>query len=202
MKRIIWHWSAGGNKANGTDRRAYHIIIEGDGKVVKGNSPISANARISNPRDTSTYAAHTGGLNTGSIGVSLAGMRGAQESPFRAGPSPITQAQVDALIRVTADLCREYGIPVTDKTVLSHAEVEPRLGVKQRPRWDIAWLPGMTRAGDPMAIGDGLRDRVRDAMRARPVTSRPVADSPAPKTESNGLGALIRRLLAWLGGRA
>ena len=197
MKRIIWHWSAGGNKANGTDRRAYHIIIEGDGNVVKGNHPPEANRVISNPRDASTYAAHTRGLNTGSIGVSLAGMRGAQESPFSAGPSPITQAQVDALIRVTADLCREYGIPVTDKTVLSHAEVEPRLGVKQRPRWDIAWLPGMARAGDPLAIGDGLRDRVKALTRPAPR----VAETPKREHEG-GWGALIRRLAAWPGGRA
>ena len=190
MKRIIWHWTAGGHKANATDRRHYHIIIEGDGNVVKGNSPISANAHISNPSDGNTYAAHTRGLNTGSIGVAVAAMRGAKESPFTAGPSPITPAQVDALVRVTADLCREYGIAVTEKTVLSHAEVQPRLGVLQRAKWDIAWLPGMTRAGDPLAIGDGLRDRVRGALQAQYMTPAPAA--------TGGLWALLTRLF---GGR-
>ena len=183
MKRIIWHWTAGGHKANATDRRHYHIIIEGDGNVVKGNSPIIANAHISNPNDGNTYAAHTRGLNTDSIGVALAAMRGAKESPFTAGPSPITHAQVDAMVRVTADLCKEYGIAVTDQTVLSHAEVQPRLGIAQRGKWDIAWLPGMTRAGDPLAIGDGLRDRVRAAMAPAP------APSPAPAT--GGFWALL-----------
>ena len=191
MRRIIWHWTAGGHKANETDRRHYHIIIQGDGSIVRGNSPISANAHISNPNDGNTYAAHTRGLNTGSIGVAVAAMRGAKESPFDAGPSPITPAQVDALVRVTADLCKGYGIAVTEKTVLSHAEVQPRLGVRQRAKWDISWIPGMTRAGDPLAIGDGLRDRVRAA-----VTPAPAPPSkPAP---SGGLWALLARLF---GGR-
>lgn len=195
MKRIIWHWTAGGHKANATDRRHYHIIIEGDGTVVKGNSPISANAHISDPKNGKTYAAHTRGLNTESIGVAVAAMRGAKESPFDTGPSPITPAQVDALVRVTADLCREYGIAVTEKTVLSHAEVQPRLGVRQRAKWDISWLPGMTRAGDPMAIGDGLRDRVRDALKVQYMTPAPPArEVPEPR-------GLLSRLLSLFGGR-
>ena len=199
MQRIIWHWTAGGHTANATDMRHYHVIIQGDGRVVMGNSPISANARIANPNDGSTYAAHTRGLNTGSIGVALAAMRGAKESPFNSGPSPITPAQVDALVRVTADLCREYGIPVTDKTVLSHAEVQARLGVAQRGKWDIAWLPGMARAGDPLAIGDGLRDRVRAAMRpAAPVTRPAPHVNETPKSERGGFWAVLARLF---GGR-
>ena len=200
MKRVVMHWSGGGHKANGTDKRAYHVIIEGDGTVVRGNSPISANAHISRPNDGSTYAAHTRGLNTGSIGVSLAAMRGAVERPFNAGPSPITPAQVDKLVEVVADLCREYGIPVTPETVLTHAEVQPRLGIAQRNKWDIMWLPGMSQAGDPLAIGDGLRDRIRAAMRPtppKPVTSPPERPTSAPV----GFAGLSARLLAWLGGR-
>lgn len=202
MKRVIWHWTGGGHKANGTDRRHYHNIIEGDGTVVAGNHPPEANARIVNPRDGNTYAAHTRGANTGSIGVAVAAMRGATERPFSAGPSPITGKQVEALVRLTADLCRRYNIPVTDQTVLSHAEVQPRLGIAQSGKWDIAWLPGMAGPGDPLAIGDGLRDRVRAMMRpvaGQPLATKPVDGqrSPETATKPGGLLALLARLLGF-----
>jgi hypothetical protein len=172
MQRIIWHWTAGGHKANQTDKRHYHFIIEGDGAIVEGNHPPQANAHISNPTDGNTYAAHTRGLNTGSIGIALASMRGATERPFNAGPSPITEAQLDALARLTAQLCTQYGIPLQRDTVLTHAEVQPTLKIAQRGKWDITWVPGMTGVGDPVAVGDGLRDRVANAL-----LSNPVADS-------------------------
>ena len=169
MQRIIWHWSGGGHNANASDKRHYHFIIEGDGTIVAGNHPPEANARISNPKDGSTYAAHTRGLNTGSIGIALAAMRGATERPFSAGPSPITEAQLDALARLTARLCTQYGIPLQRDTVLTHAEVQPTLKIAQRGKWDIRWLPGMSDVGDPVAVGDGLRDRVANTLLASPV---------------------------------
>ena len=204
MKRIVMHWTAGAHNANGTDKRAYHYIIEGDGSIVKGNNPPEANRVITNPSDGSTYAAHTRGLNTGSIGVAVAAMRGAREVPFDAGPSPITDAQVAAMVKHVAALADKYGIPVTRECVLTHAEVQPTLGVSQRQKWDIMWLPGMTKPTDPVAVGDMLRTQIRDALQARhvtPVTPKPVAASPAPKSDVNGIAALIGRLAAWLGGR-
>ena len=157
MKRIILHWSAGGHNANGTDKRHYHEIIEGDGNVVAGNHPISANrAPI---RDG--YAAHTLNLNTDSIGLAVAAMRGSRERPFDPGPSPVTEAQVGGLCERAAHWCKVYGIPVTRATVLTHAEVQPTLGVRQRPRWDITWLPGMSAPGDPIEVGDNLRERIK-----------------------------------------
>lgn len=198
MDRIVWHWSAGGHKANATDKKHYHIIIEGDGKIVRGDHAISDNESTATP-----YAAHTRGLNTGSIGVALAGMRQARERPFSAGPSPLTEAQIEVLVDQTASLCRQYNIPVTRQTVLSHAEVEPTLGVKQRNKWDITWLPGMAKVGDPVAIGDALRAKVEAELRA---TRRP----PAPMTElrkattpkSNPIAAVISALLKIFRGNA
>jgi len=192
MQRIIWHWTAGGHKANGTDKRHYHFIIEGDGTIVEGNHPPEANAVIRSPNDGSTYAAHTRGLNAGSIGIALAAMRGAIERPFSAGPSPITQAQLDALARLTARLCTQYGIPLQRDTVLTHAEVQPTLKVAQRGKWDICWVPGMSGVGDPVAVGDGLRDRVANTLLASPVDdSQPV----------NPIIKLIRSIIAAFGGR-
>jgi hypothetical protein len=193
MNRIIWHWTGGAHKANDSDKRHYHFIIEGDGAVVAGNHPPEANAVIRNPNDGSTYAAHTRGLNTGSIGIALAAMRGATERPFNAGASPITPAQVDALVALTARLCGQYAIPVQYDTVLSHAEVQRTLKVAQRGKWDITWLPSMTRVGDPVAIGDGLRDRVIEALSSNQFDS---------KEPANPIIKLFQALLTFFRGRA
>jgi N-acetyl-anhydromuramyl-L-alanine amidase AmpD len=160
MKRIIWHWTAGGHKANSTDLKHYHLIIQDDGTVMSGTHPISANAA---PLSKS-YAAHTARLNTDSIGLAVAAMRGAKERPFNHGPSPITTAQVQQLAKTTATLCKRYNIPVSRETTLSHAEVEPTLGVKQAGKWDITWLPGMSAPADPVEVGDRLRSLTQDYM--------------------------------------
>ncbi len=88
----------------------------------------------------------------------------ARKHPFRAGPCPMTRAQVEGLVRATATLCRMYDIPVSRWSTLSHAEIQPTLGIRQRFKWDITWLPGMDRPGDPIEVGDKLRAMVRAAM--------------------------------------
>jgi len=157
MQRVVWHWTAGTHKANGTDKKHYHILIEGDGKLVRGDQPITANAAPIK----GAYAAHTLNLNTGSIGVSLCGMTLATESPFRAGPYPITMAQWGVLTGVLADLCRRYAIPVSPSTVLSHAEVQATLGVRQKNKWDTAVLPFDPGLKGAKAIGDSMRASVK-----------------------------------------
>lgn len=109
---------------------------------------------------TGARASHTLNCNTGSIGVSLCCMAGAVESPFKAGKAPMTREQWDKLAHVVADLCRRYDIPVTRKTVLSHAEVQGTLGIKQRGKGDFTRL-----AFDPVlkgakACGNALRPAV------------------------------------------
>ena len=73
----------------------------------------------------------------------------------------MTERQLDVFCKMVAEYCLRYDLPVTDETVLSHAEVEPTLRVTQTGKWDITVLPGMTYVGDPVAVGDILRDRVR-----------------------------------------
>lgn len=154
LERIIFHWTAGNHKASTTDRSHYHILIEGDGNVVRGEHSIAANGiGASGPR-----ASHTLNMNTGSIGVSLCCMAGAIESPFNPGRAPMTSVQWHTLADVLAELCRRYQIPVTPKTVLSHAEVQANLGVKQRNKWDVSRL-----AFDPSLVG---AKACGDAMRA------------------------------------
>ncbi|MEL7299385.1 MAG: peptidoglycan-binding domain-containing protein [Pseudomonadota bacterium] len=170
MKRIIIHWTAGGGRASDVDRKHYHRLTEYDGTIVAGTHAIEDNIVVSD----GDYAAHTRNLNTDSIGTAMCGMRGAKEHPFDAGPSPITEKQFRTHCIMVADLCRQYSIPVTRKTVLTHAEVEPTLGVKQRGKWDLTRLPFRPDIVGALAVGDYLRDMVREVLgEAAPAAGRP-----------------------------
>jgi N-acetyl-anhydromuramyl-L-alanine amidase AmpD len=163
MSRAILHWTAGSHRASSLDRSHYHILIEGNGALVRGNPSIVLNDAGGTKKG---YAAHTLNCNTGSIGVALCCMAGAVERPFKAGSAPMTLAQWQMLPRVVADLCRRYTIPVTPKTVLSHAEVQANLGVAQRGKWDIARLAFNPSVVGSKACGDILRDRVSELLRS------------------------------------
>lgn len=161
IKRIIWHWTAGTNSVSSLDRQHYHEIIDGRGDIYKGARTPEDNINISDGK----YAAHTLNCNTGAIGLAVAGMHGARERPFSWGPYPINEVQIDKLVERTAYYCDRYGIPVSRETVLSHAEVQPTLGIKQNGKWDIMVLPGMDKAVSPLVVGDILRDKVEKRMR-------------------------------------
>jgi hypothetical protein len=189
VKRIIIHWTAGSHKASALDRKHYHFIIEGDGTIVMGNHKPEANASITKPNDSSTYAAHTRGTNTGAIGIAVAAMAGAQERPFNAGRFPITPRQVEALVAHCQRIARVYGIPITRQTVLTHAEVQPTLGIKQAGKWDITWLPGMAGPDDPVKVGDKLRALIAakpvvEAVPPRPDMAQDVVANETSKTNT------------------
>jgi N-acetyl-anhydromuramyl-L-alanine amidase AmpD len=163
MKRVICHWTAGTYTPSALDKEHYHFLISGLGEVVRGLHPITDNEAIGS-KSQDEYAAHTRGCNTGSIGISMCGGAGSTEMPYNPGAFPITERQWQALAEATAALCRAYGIPVTDKTVLTHAEVQQNLGIRQNGKWDIARLSfgkGLTSA---KACGDDLRARVRKVL--------------------------------------
>jgi N-acetyl-anhydromuramyl-L-alanine amidase AmpD len=159
LQRIIMHWTAGGRSASGLDKEHYHFIVQQDGAVVSGKFKPEDNISTGDGK----YAAHTLNCNTGSIGVALCGMAGATERPFNAGLHPIRWPQIAVMCSLIAKLCHQYGIPVTRQTVLSHAEVQPTLGIKQKGKWDIAWLPGWTAPIDPGGVGDRLRHDILQA---------------------------------------
>lgn len=160
MDRVIVHWTAGKYTPNKVDLEHYHILISGYGTPIKGKHSIKANAA---PRSRS-YAAHTLGTNTGSIGISLCAMEGAKEVPFNAGKYPFTKVQWDTLVKALAQLCRHYRIPVTLKTVLTHAEVERNLGIKQRNKWDITRIPYDVNSWGARTVGNMLRADVEMAL--------------------------------------
>lgn len=161
MSRIAVHWSAGQNKASDVDKEHYHFIVEGAGTVVRGDNTIADNVNTADGK----YAAHTRGLNTGTIGVAMAGMLGAIENPFNPGKFPITESQWARAMDVIAHLATVYNIPVTDKTILTHAEVEKNLGIKQAGKWDFTRLVFAPNLIGAKAVGDKMRADIKARMR-------------------------------------
>ena len=165
MKRIIWHWTGGTYTPNAVDLKHYHMLIDGDGNVHEGDLGPEANIDCTD----GIYVRHTRGCNTAAIGIGICGMLGAKERPFSGGEYPIKPCQIDALVDLTADLCYTYDIPVTKSMTLSHAEVQPTLGIKQRNKWDIAWIPDhIDGTDDPVRIGNMIRARALLAMQDVP----------------------------------
>jgi hypothetical protein len=76
----------------------------------------------------------------------------------------MTARQLDELCRWTAELSVAYWIPVSRFSTLSHSEVQPTLGIRQRWKWDINWLPGMSRPGDPIDVGDRIRAMISEHL--------------------------------------
>ena len=163
---IVMHWTVSRAVASKVDLRHYHFCVNKDGTVARGAFDPEDNISCAD----GSYAPHTGSANTGRIGVAMVGMFGATERPFNPGPYPITWTQVNAMVDLVADLCHRYSIPVKRETVLTHAEVEPTLGIKQKGKWDITWLPGMLAPGNPIEIGDRLRGDIIKSMKERNIS--------------------------------
>lgn len=117
MKRIIIHWTAGAYYPTAYEKNCYHFLVDKDGKTHKGNFKPEDNLVCRQGR----YAAHTGGGNTGSIGVSVCAMAGFKDKNHL-GSYPVTSKQFESLMKLCADLAVKYKIPVTPNTVMTHYE--------------------------------------------------------------------------------
>jgi N-acetyl-anhydromuramyl-L-alanine amidase AmpD len=156
MKRIVIHWTAGSNKVSPIDKEHYHYIVDGDGNVVAGDHKVEDNLSTAD----GIYAAHTRGANAGAIGVSMAGMMDAQ-GPGKLGKYPLKKAQWDACMALVQTLAKKHKIPVSRSTILTHAEVEKTLGIKQRGKIDIAFgVPGKPELDTATKVGDYIRSLV------------------------------------------
>ena len=115
MNKIIIHWTAGTYQPNTTDLEHYHFLIDGEGKKHNGKYKPEDNENCNDGK----YAAHTGGGNTGAIGVSMCAMAGFN-STASCGNYPITPVQLEACFKLCAELCKKYNIPV--ENVWTHYE--------------------------------------------------------------------------------
>ena len=143
MKRIIIHWTAGRLQPNSTDYQHYHFLINGDGVVLKGKFPVSANEVCkTDAKNNALYAAHCGGGNTGSIGIAMCGMYTPKNTDFRNSPDTLTKVQVERCFKLIAELSKEYKIEITPDAVMTHYE----FGLKHPKtssagKIDIVYLP-------------------------------------------------------------
>ena len=159
--RLIVHWTGGAGSPETESLAHYHYCIDRVGLPRRGDHPVTDNLSIA----TDDYAAHTRGLNAGSIGLALCGMAGAVPDPFAPGRFPLTLVQWQAALIAAADLCVAYQIIPAPKTLLMHCEVEAALGVPQAGKWDISVR---TWHGPPeyarMTPGEELRQRVKQLL--------------------------------------
>ena len=117
LTKIVLHWTAGAYYPSFYDKQFYHYLIDKDGKIHLGIYPPEANL---NPA-TGKYCAHCGGGNTGAIGIAFCAMAGF--SPLtKKTQYPITPIQLEAGLKLAAQLSLKYNIPITQKTVFTHYE--------------------------------------------------------------------------------
>lgn len=156
MKRLVMHWSAGSYNPTFYDRQFYHFLVDGEGGIHRGIYAPEDNLDCSNGK----YAAHTGGGNTGAIGVALCAMAGFS-APEKVGLYPIKKKQLESFLALCAALCKKYKLQITPKTVLTHYE----FGVLQPAtasagKIDITYLPPYPTVKRG-AVGGFLRQKIK-----------------------------------------
>lgn len=117
LSKITIHWTAGIYVPNFKELSSYHFLVDDTGKCWDGLNKPEDNLNCIDGK----YAAHTGGGNTGNIGVAMCAMAGFKNSK-NVGNYPITKIQFEACMQLIAELCLKYGIPVTSQTVFTHYE--------------------------------------------------------------------------------
>lgn len=181
---VVWHWTGGTHQANSIDVQHYHWIVNGDGSIVPGVSP----TRNFHPCPAN-YGAHTRNLNSGWLAISLSCLGGPGTNESNQGQWPMTKAQADVMVAISAQLAEHYGIPVQRPSkadrrgFLSHAEVQDALGISQAGKWDftVCYDPKVRGAKN---VGDFFRQQVRERMIASPVG---IMDDVAPRNELDGV---------------
>ncbi|MBR4909220.1 MAG: N-acetylmuramoyl-L-alanine amidase [Acidaminococcaceae bacterium] len=164
IDRIYLHWTAG---HYGQAYDDYHLNIDMDGTVHR------------TCRSLTEEKAHTWQRNGRSIGIALeCGYRASVAVPVGAreeelfgvtagskrlrpllsaevnyGPEKPTAPQIECLAKITALLCRHLELPITEETVMTHAEAAIADGYgpcsgDPEMRWDLWFLPdGATGSG-------------------------------------------------------
>ena len=156
MDRIIIHWTAGGPTPNNVDLKHYHFLIDQRGVINHG---------IFKPEDNfcctdGKYAAHTGGGNTRSIGVSLCGMY-SFVNRNNVGNYPLTKIQCEAAFKLVAQLANKYKIPVDENHVMTHYEFgRKHPNTTSYGKIDIIYLPPYSQIKQN-DVGNFIRSKVK-----------------------------------------
>lgn len=154
MNKIIIHWTAGTNYPNATDKSHYHFLIDKTGRVINGRYKPEDNENCADGK----YAPHTGGGNTGAIGIGLCGMCGYVDNN-NIGNYPLTKVQIERCFKLIAELSRQYKIPIDERHVMTHYEFglkNPKTSSKGKI--DIVYLPPHSDI-ETNKIGDYFRSK-------------------------------------------
>lgn len=156
MNRIIIHWTAGGQVPTSYEKEFYHFLVDCLGKVILGKFKPEANLICRK----GMYAAHTGGGNTGSIGVALCGMANFKNKNDM-GDFPITKIQFESAMKLCAQLAKKYNIKITPDNVMTHFEFGQKYpATTSYGKIDIVFLPPYpwVSADD---VGSFIRSKIR-----------------------------------------
>lgn len=157
MKRLILHWTAGGNEPNGVDYQHYHYLVNGGGLVIEGKYKPEDNENCNDGK----YAQHCGGGNTGAIGVSMCGMAGFIQGKPNSTKYPLTKVQCEATFKLCAQLCKKYGLSVNPQMVKTHYEFgQQNPKTSSYGKIDIVYLPPYPEL-KPNEVGDFIRNKIR-----------------------------------------
>ena len=151
INHVYLHWSAGHYDQQFDD---YHINIDGDGNVYIDG-------------EFTDHKNHTYMRNTGAIGIALDCAYGAT-GVDNLGDEPPTDAQIEAMAQVVADICVNLGLPCDISCVMTHAEAadnkdgwyacEPYGPDSTCERWDLLVLHN---GDEPWSGGDILRSKAK-----------------------------------------
>lgn len=170
-KKIIIHWTAGGTIVNSTDRKHYHFIFDGSGKMHKGRNPVEANCPIVKGRP---YAAHCGGGNSWTAGYALCG--GPRGYKF----GEITRLSFERMCFQIAKDVAKWEIPLSKNNVMTHYEfglANPK--TTSAGKVDISSIPWKPEL-KPSQVGDYIRSTINWYLKNK-VLSKPTAVlSPIP----------------------
>lgn len=190
-RRIVLHWTGGGRTANSVDRKAYHYVVEHDGNVVQGVHPVAHNMR---KLTDDSYAHHTGGFNSFSVGISFAGMKGA-ESLANPGPAPLKSGQVLAGLTFVAECCDAWSLDPRDPDHVFHHreawELHRVKGTQNHKKKDITFLPFMPELGFS-ETGPWLRRKIAELMEGNGPAEPLPSPVPVPGTRR------WSRVLGWI----
>ena len=148
LSKITIHWTGGMYKPNDCEKSHYHFLIDRDGKVVQGKYKPEDNINCQDGK----YAPHTGGGNTGNIGVAMCGMINKN--------FPLTAPQVEATCKLVAELSKKYNIPINSNSILTHAEFGRKYpNSSSYGKIDIDKIPCMCLYGIDV-VGSKLRQKI------------------------------------------
>lgn len=130
--------TAGTYNPNQKDLLHYHFLVDAQGHVHNGVYTIQDNENCVD----GVYAAHTGGGNTGSIGIALCGMYGYKDRK-NIGNYPLTARQLEAAWSLGAKLAKQYKLnlsdPMTIQTHYGFGQRNPK--TSSAGKIDITFMP-------------------------------------------------------------